>query len=230
MKRTTRREFIKKLITATGGAIGIAAIGSDFLVPSSAYAQDIKFPEANCGEKSTAQQKILITYASQFGTTGEIAKAMGEAMCQEGAIIETKWIQNVIDLQSYDAVVIGSAIHYDGWMSEAEEFVKTNQNILSKVPVAYFFSCLTLSKQNEKARRKAQTYADKIANLVPKVKPVLVGQFAGVLDYGKMSFLTRTFAKGIMKIMQVKEGDYRNWNAIQTWAKDVHYELSARRA
>ena len=103
--------------------------------------------------------------------------------------VETKWVKNVNDLNNYDAVIIGSSIQYDRWMPEATEFVTANQNILSKLPVAYFFTCLALSIQNEKAaKKKAMAYSDKLYALIPQVKPVGVGRFAGVLDYNKLSF------------------------------------------
>ena len=79
----------------------------------------------------------MIAYASEYGTTGEVAEAIGDALCEEGYTVETKWIKNVKDINNYDAVIIGSAILYEDWMPEAREFVKNNQDILKNMPVAY---------------------------------------------------------------------------------------------
>jgi menaquinone-dependent protoporphyrinogen oxidase len=73
-------------------------------------------------------------------------------------------------------------------MPEATEFVTANQNTLSKLPVAYFFTCLALSLQAGKGEKQAMVYSDKLYSLVPQVKPLSVGRFAGVLDYSKMFF------------------------------------------
>ena len=73
--------------------------------------------------------------------------------------------------------------------SEASDFVTTNQNALSKLPVAYFLTCLTLSIHTDEARRKAMTFLDPLHTEAPQVKPVSVGRFAGVLDYSKLSFM-----------------------------------------
>lgn len=170
--------------------------------------------------------KILVAYASQFGTTGEVAKVIGETLCQSGAEVETKWVKDVKSLNAFDAVIIGSAIQYDRWMPEAAEFVKVNQQRLSQLPVAYFFTCLTLSKRTEKTERQAIAYADKLIALVPQVKPVSVGRFAGVLNYSKMSLLFRLMLGFISLITGVQEGDYRDWGAIRSWAKDMHVALS----
>lgn len=180
--------------------------------------------------KSEDARKILVAYASQFGSTGGVAEAIAEVLRGGGATVEAKQIENVKDLNAYDAVIIGSAIQYDRWMPEAAEFVTVNQDILSKLPVAFFFTCLTLSRQTEKSRRQAMAYADKISTSFSRVKPLDVGRFAGALNYSKMSFFSRSLAKILMTILRVPEGDYRDWHAIRSWAKDIGSKLSGGRA
>ena len=226
MKDQTRREFIFDSAKIIGVTTGTAVLGKELLLPQVVEAKEVQFPEASYGSKNKGGHKILIAYASEFGTTGEVAVAIGDVLCQEGNTVETKWIKNVKDINNYDQVIIGSAIHTDNWMSEATEFVTANQHILSKLPVAYFFTCLALSKRNEQAERKAMEYSDKLYAMVPQVKPVSVGRFAGVLDYSKWSFFSRLIAKGICSILRFKEGDYRDWNAIRAWAKDAQLKLN----
>lgn len=177
-------------------------------------------------QTSKNSRKILVAYASQFGTTREVAEAIGDVLCQNGIEVETKWVKDVKSLTEYDAVIIGSAIQYDKWMPEAAEFVRLNQQQLSQLPVAYFFTCLTLSKRTEKTERQALAYADKLIALVPQVRPISVGRFAGVLNYSKMSLLFQLMFRIISLITGVREGDYRDWEAIRSWAKDMHVALS----
>ena len=226
MKDIARRKFIINSAKITGAVISTATLGKELLLPQTIEAANIQFPESNCGVKNKTGRKILVAYASQFGTTGEVAEAIGKILCQAGATVETKWVKNVKDIKNYDAIIIGSAIQYDRWMPEATEFVAANQNILSKLPVAYFFTCLVLSKQTEKTEHKAMVYSDKLYALAPQVRPLSVGRFAGVLDYSKMSFFFRLIFKVISSITGVPEGDYRDWDTIRSWAKSVHYKLS----
>jgi menaquinone-dependent protoporphyrinogen oxidase len=170
--------------------------------------------------------RLLVAYASRFGSTVEVAKAIAAVLVQEGATIETMHVKSVIDLNSYDAVIVGAAIQYDRWMAEAAEFVRTHQEILRTLPVAYFFTCLTLSKQSEKAQRQAMSYGEKLGALVPQVEPVDVGRFAGVLRYRDMPFFLRLLAKGVFSFLGVKEGDYRDWYAINAWARRVYHKLA----
>lgn len=186
---------------------------------------DAQTPSAKVNSKDRGNDKILIAYASQFGTTAEVAEAIGDTLSQEGRIVETQWVKNVKDISQYDAVVIGSAIQYDKWMPEARDFVISNQNILEKMPVAYFFTCLTLSQRNEKTERQAMGYAAKLYSLAPRVKPVDIGRFAGAVNYSKMSFFFRLVLGGILTVMDVKEGDYRDWVAIRAWARNIELKL-----
>ncbi|MCP3932068.1 MAG: hypothetical protein GY705_23595 [Bacteroidetes bacterium] len=226
MKDLTRRKFFIDSAKATGVIIGATTLGKELLSPQNIEAANVQFPESTCGSKNNDGQKILIAYASQFGTTGEVAEAIGKVLCQAGNMVETKWVKNVKDLNDYDAVIIGSPIRFDRWMPEATEFVKTNQRTLQQLPVAYFFTCLVLHKLNTKADLQAKKYSDKLQALVPQIKPVSIKGFVGVLDYSKMGFFSRLIMKVILFNKNVKEGDYRDWDAIRAWTKDTQLKLN----
>ena len=98
MKERTRREFIIDSAKMTGAAIGAVTLGREFLVPQVSEAANVKFPESNCGVKNENGHKVLVAYASQCGSTGEVAEAVGEVLCQGGATVETKWVKTVEDL------------------------------------------------------------------------------------------------------------------------------------
>jgi menaquinone-dependent protoporphyrinogen oxidase len=217
-----RRDFIKIF----GVVIGSAILGKYILSYQTSEAANDQFPESNCGDEKKGGKKILVVYVSQYGTTAEVAEAIGKVLCQEGNTVETKLVKNVKTLDDYDAVIIGSAIQYDEWMPEASEFVIAHQNILEKLPVAYFFTCLVLSVQNEKVQQKAMEYSDKLYALAPQVNPVDVRGFAGVLDYNKLSFIFGLIFKSIFSILGVQEGDFRDWVAIRAWAKCMHSKLA----
>ena len=223
MKNQTRRKFIIDCAKIIGTVMFTAILGQGLLFAQTPEAANIQFTESNCGSENKGGYKILIAYASESGSTAEVAKAIGNALCEEGNTVETKWIKNVKDINNYDAVIIGSAIIYENWMPEAREFVKSNQDILKDMPVAYFITCMTLSSKEEAAMQQAIEYSDKLCDLVPQVKPVSVGRFAGVLDYSKISFLKRILAKAAMAIHNVEEGDYRDWDAIRSWAKSIDF-------
>jgi menaquinone-dependent protoporphyrinogen oxidase len=128
----------------------------------------------------------------------------------------------VTDLTSYGGVVIGSAIRGSKWLPEATEFLEANREILSKTRVAYFLTCLIMSRPTDENRRKACAFLDPLKESVPEVRPVDIGLFAGVLDYSKLPWPMRLLMKRKMKAKGISEGDYRDWHDIRTWAASAH--------
>ncbi len=179
----------------------------------------VVFPDSACG--NSQGQRVLVAYASQFGTTGEIAEAMAGRFCLAGMSADTKRVRDVQDLADYDAVIIGAAIHYDNWMAEARHFVTGNEDTLSRIPVAYFFTCGTLADSSDKAIAKSDEYADKIASVSDRVTPLSIGRFAGVLDYSRMNLRTRIGLWPFFTVIGANEGDYRDWAAINDWTDNT---------
>ena len=178
------------------------------------HAADMKFPEGRCGGKT--EKKVLVTYASKYGSTGGVADAIGKELCSKDVTSDVALIHNAGNIGSYQGVVIGSAIYMGKWMSEAVDFVKKNKDTLRQMPVAYFLVCMTLSKPTEENRAKVLSYMDSILKAVPEIKPVGIGTFAGALDYNNLSWLN----KKILKSKGTPEGDFRDWNAIRAWARE----------
>ena len=165
-------------------------------------------------------ERILIAYASRCGSTGEVADVIGQELNNvKGVTVDVRLVKNVTDLSPYKAVIIGSAIRIGSWLSEAKKFVKTHQQTLQGMPIAYFAVCGALKEDTEENRREALGYVEPMCKIL---KPVDVGVFAGVMDYSKLSFLSRLI---ITKLVKSPEGDFRNWDAIRAWANNVHSAL-----
>ena len=214
-----RRDFLTfslSLMTAMSlGDISCAGVS---------YATETKFSEGRCGEKKNIK-KVLVAYASKYGSTGGVADAIGKDLCTKDMAADTVSIKNAGNISSYQGVVIGSAIYMGKWMPEAVDFVKENRDILRQVPVAYFLVCMTLAQPTEKNRTKVLSYMDPLLEAVPEIKPIGIGTFAGALDYKNLSWLY----KKIMKSKGSPEGDFRDWNAIRAWAREPVYSKLADR-
>jgi len=210
--KVSRRDFL----ALSAGVITAMSFGgtSDAGV---SHATDIKFPEGRCGGKM--EKSVLVTYASKYGSTGGVADAIGKELCTKGVNADVVLIKNASNIGSYQGVVIGSAIYMGKWMSEAVDFVKKNKDTLRQMPVAYFLVCMTLSKPTGENQAKVLSYTDPILKAVPEIKPVGIGTFAGALDYKNLSWLS----KKILKSKGTPEGDFRDWKAIQAWAREPVY-------
>jgi menaquinone-dependent protoporphyrinogen oxidase len=221
----SRRKFLTESAMVAGGTLTALALGAEFSFPQPAEAATIEFPESSCGLKQPNVKRTLVAYASRCGSTGGVAEAIGKTLCNGQATVDVRLIEHVQDIHHYGAIVIGSAIRAGKWLPEATAFVQENRERLIRVPVAYFLTCLALFKGNEQNRKKALAYMEPVRDRVPEIKPVSVGAFAGVLDYGKLNFAMRVVMKRKMKSRGVPEGDFRNWKAIKAWAKDLQNPL-----
>jgi len=171
--------------------------------------------------------RILVAYGSACGSTREIAEFIGRALSGLAAdvVVDVESADNAGDPANYDAVIVGSAIRYDRWMPETRSFIKKHEETLSRLPVAYFLVCLAVSGGTAKTERQTLAYADKVRALAPSISPMSFGRFAGKLDYRRLPLLTRLFCRGLFLIMRVHEGDYRDWDAIEAWANNLHSEF-----
>lgn len=164
--------------------------------------------------------KILVTYASRFGSTTGVAEAIGKTLADSGALVEIFPMREVKDLSPYQAVIAGSAINAGAWLPEAMQFMQTYQVELNQKPFAAFLVCMTL------AMRNADQYRGHVADwLMPVralVQPASEGLFAGGLDISKIpSFSDRLKFRLSVLFGVWKEGDHRDWNAIRAWAENL---------
>lgn len=165
-------------------------------------------------------EKILATYASRTGSTAEIAEAVGKTLTQNGAQVDLLPMQDVKDLSSYSAVVVGSAIRKAKWLPEALKFIQDHRAELARKRVATFTVCITLAMSNGDQYRQA--VAGWIAPVRAQVKPVSEGLFAGRLDFTKLplSFDTLKF-RLVVALGVFPKDDRRDWKAIRTWAESL---------
>ncbi|MCJ7782603.1 MAG: flavodoxin domain-containing protein [Desulfobacterales bacterium] len=212
-----RRSF---LILA-GGAISAWTLSNDKVIAQETRQPAVEFNKSSYEKDGKMKNRLLIAYGSRCGSTGGVAETIGQVLSVAGAAVDLRLVKNVDDLSPYQSVIVGSAIRMGKWLPEAVEFLKTHQGTLSRVPVAYFAVCLTMKDDTAENRRKALGYLDPVRKQFPQVKPADIGLFAGAVDYKKLSFAYSL----ILKVKGAPEGDFRNWEAIRTWATGIRPAL-----
>lgn len=169
--------------------------------------------------------KILVTYASHTGTTVGVAEAIGKTLAEGGLNVDVRPMSEVTDLMPYRAVVAGSAIQAKTWLPEAMQFMRQHQTALAQKPFAAFLVCMTMTFKNEQYRQAVQDWLQPVRALA---HPVHEGFFAGKLDISKIPALSDRLKFRLSVLLGVwKEGDYRDWNAIRVWAKELSAKLQS---
>ena len=177
------------------------------------------------GANRYMSNKILVTYASRLGATAGVAEAIAKTLAENGLQVEVRAMQEVGDLSSYSAVVAGSAIRGGKWLPEAMQFVQTQRPALAQRRFAAFLVCMTLAmpRANDQYRQTVAGWLSPVRVLVP---PVSEAYFAGVLDINRIeSFFDRVKFRISVALGVWKEGDHRDWAAIQAWAVELASRL-----
>jgi menaquinone-dependent protoporphyrinogen oxidase len=159
-------------------------------------------------------KKILIVYASGFGTTQEIAMDIGKVLTEIGLDVNVLSVNDVQDVSGYDGVVLGASIRAGNLLPQALEFARKNQEALKKVPFAAFVVCLTMQRETEENRRIVLCWTNPLRDIV---EPFDIGLFAGRLILQQFPF-PDPLLKELMA--QSKSGSL-DWDGMRSWAKGL---------
>jgi menaquinone-dependent protoporphyrinogen oxidase len=166
-------------------------------------------------------KKVLVTYASKYGATAEIAEKIGDALCQASLQVDVIPVDQVSDVSAYKAVILGSALYIGKWQKGAEAFLMTNEKRLTVKPV-WLFSSGPTGEGDPVALVQGQRLPPTLQPVVDRIQPRDVAVFHGFNNLAKMNFIEK-FA--IRSIVKKPFGDFRDWQMIIAWANQIVNEL-----
>ncbi len=158
---------------------------------------------------------VLVTAASRYGSTAEIAHAIAATLRRRGLSADVMAPEEVEDLEGYDAVVLGSAIYAGHWLPAARDFATRHAEALSSRPVWLFSS----GPVGNPARRLVQQMGIDPAALA-MLEHITHARghhtFAGRLEKARLRWPHR-----LASVMFNVEGDFRDWRAIERWSEQI---------
>ena len=173
---------------------------------------------------TTPVLRVLVTAASKHGSTADIAVALATALSDSaagraaGLVAVSVPVEQGPDPTPYDAIVLGSAVYVGRWLEPAREYASEHVAHLRHRPV-WLFSSGPVGEPS-----------------VPPVEPhdaapllQLTGAlghrvFPGRLEKSRLSFGERA----MVTAMRAPVGDFRDWDAVRSWADEIAAELVAR--
>jgi len=175
---------------------------------------------------------VLVAYATRHGATAGIAERIAETLTAEGAPAEARPVDEVADVRPYDAVVLGAAAYMYHWLKPATAFAKRHRSELAARPVWLFSSGPTGTdtvdaKGNDVlVASRPKEFEQLPAALGSRGERVFFGAYdrdappIGLAE--KMAARMPAAARDA-----IPSGDFRDWDAIDTWAREIAAELVA---
>jgi menaquinone-dependent protoporphyrinogen oxidase len=185
--------------------------------------------------------RVQVVYASRHGGTLGIASRISDVLEAEGAQVVLADAASQPDPDGFDAYVIGSGVYIGSWLKEATEFVERNEAILASRPVWLYSSgpIPNASKPIADEDRVAAAFGPedgpgsggrkKIEALSAAIQPRDHRVFFGAFDPNDSP---KSMQERLVRMLPaVKEalpaGDFREWDAIEAWARQIAAELVA---
>ena len=163
---------------------------------------------------------VLVGYATRYGSTEEVAEAVGKTLRECGLEVEVRPVREVRTLDGYDAVVLGAALYMFRWHKDARRFLSRHRKALADLPVAVFALGPVKDPYDEEEWRNSRDQLDKELERHAWLKPLDVEILGGKFDPALLRFPLNVFAGS------EPASDIRDWEAIRTWACDLASKLA----
>jgi menaquinone-dependent protoporphyrinogen oxidase len=160
---------------------------------------------------------VLVAYGSKRGSTGEIAEAIGEELRAAGCTATVRAADTVLDLDGYDAVVLGGSLYMMRWHPDSRRFARRYSATLKRLPVWLFSS----GPLDHSAENKEIAPVGFVAKLAAEIGARGHATFGGRLAPDASGFIAGSMAKKMA-------GDYRDWEGIRAWARQIAGALDLR--
>lgn len=162
---------------------------------------------------------ILIAYATRYGSTQEVAKAIAATLHERGLEVELQPVRKVRTLEGYGAVVLGAPLYMFHWHKDALRFISQHRKALAKRPVAIF--ALGPFSNDEKEWQGVRAQLDKELAKFPWLTPAALEIFGGKFDPTNL----RVPWNLVPALKQMPASDIRDWTAIRAWASNLAAKL-----
>jgi menaquinone-dependent protoporphyrinogen oxidase len=171
-------------------------------------------------KKDNRKMRMLIGYASRFGSTRDIAIRIAGAVRTHGNEVDVRSVDEISDFDPYDAVVFGSGVYDGSWTTEATHLVRRHAAVLARKPV-WLFSVGSFGDRHPIVGALIKKEPKEIGEFEQTVRPRDYRVFAGVIDLDHWP----AWGRLLFKALGGRAGDNRQWPDIDSWAEEISCEI-----
>jgi len=166
------------------------------------------------------EDQVLVVYATKYGATAEIAEKIAQVLRQAGLQTDVFPADRVRDLTPYRAIVLGSAVYVGKWRKEAENFLQANEKALVERQV-WLFSSGPTGKGDAAELVQGWRFPVALQPIADRIQPRDIAVFHGSANVKKLNFIE----KQMLNTVKAPLGDFRDWEAITSWALSIADDL-----
>ena len=167
--------------------------------------------------------RMLIGYASRFGSTREIATRIAGAVRASGVDVDVRSVDEISDFDHYDAVVFGSGVYDGSWTAEATGLMRRHAGVLARKPV-WLFSVGSFGDRHPIVGGLIRKEPKQIGELEQTLHPRDYRVFAGVINLDHWP----AWGRLLLKALGGHAGDNRHWPDIDSWAEEIARGIPAK--
>jgi menaquinone-dependent protoporphyrinogen oxidase len=163
--------------------------------------------------------RVLVAYATAAGSTAGVAERIADVLRRSGAEVVCRPVGPDIDVEGFQAFVVGSAVHDMAWLPPALEFLHR----VADRPV-WCFSVGGIQPRGAVSRRLTDLELQRVAQAFPPAfAPRAHRMFGGIIQMVGTPLWGRLF----YRMTGGRTGDHRDWPAIEAWGEEIARGLPA---
>ncbi|MEU8512908.1 flavodoxin domain-containing protein [Kitasatospora sp. NPDC048722] len=170
--------------------------------------------------------RVLVAYAGVHGSTRSIAERIAARLEEQGAQADVLPVEAVEDPSEYDVFVVGSAVHDMAWLPTALTFVHEASELLMRRGAWLFSVGMPAALRGPWKALVAREEDHVVGGLIDELHPRGHRLFSGVI---KPEHLKRA-GRVKFQAMGLRYGDYRDWTAVDAWAREIGLRVLGRSA
>lgn len=167
---------------------------------------------------------VLVTYATRYGSTQEVAETVATSLRQHGLEVELRPMREVKTLEGYGAIVMGAPLYIGRWPNDVRNFLDRFREVLVQRTVMVFTLGPTQPDLTEWEGVRVQL--EQQMAKYPWLKPESVELFGGRYDPALLRFPDSLLAMlPATPLHNLPANDVRDWEAIRAWSEQLVTQL-----
>ena len=177
--------------------------------------------------KVDTMASFLVVYGTGEGQTAKVADRIGAVLTERGyepTTIDVNEVDADVDLDAFDAVLVGASIHAGHHQKTVRKFASAHRDVLVTKPTGFFQVSGSSGEGTEEGDAEAVRYLDEFIEAT-NWRPDRIGLFGGAFRFSEYGFLMRALVKWMAKrkdpeLDTTRDVEFTDWDEVEAFAAD----------